>query len=82
MYLFIIFYLFIYFILFIIFFFSVYAQLMSRSQQRLCMLLIPLECFVAVAEEGDMSSFDRTKYPPIHCIYEELSDVWINVSGI
>ena len=60
---------------------SVYAQLMDRSQQRLCMLLIPLECFVLFSDaDVDMHSFDRTRYPPVQCIYEESSPIWINVS--
>ena len=60
---------------------SVYAQLMDRSQQRLCMLLIPLECFMPFSDaDVDMHSFDRTCYPPVQCIYEESSPIWINVS--
>ncbi|PVD36403.1 hypothetical protein C0Q70_03386 [Pomacea canaliculata] len=60
-----------------------YAQLMDRSQQHLCLLLIPLECFVPVSEDDvEMHSFDHSKYPPVQCIYEETSSIWINVHDV
>lgn len=59
----------------------VYAQLMDRSQQKLNLLLIPVECFV-VDDDMDMYSFDPSKYPPVQCIYEETSDIWVNVHDV
>lgn len=56
---------------------------MDRSQQHLCLLLIPLECFVPVSEDDvEMHSFDHSKYPPVQCIYEETSSIWINVRNV
>lgn len=58
----------------------VYAVLLNRSQQELRLLLIPVECFVPVPDgDVDMLSLDPTRYPPVQCIYEETSPVWINV---
>ena len=56
---------------------------MNRSQMRLSLILIPMECFVPVAMDTDveMSDYDYSgSYPPIHVIYEDFSGVWINVS--
>ncbi|KAK7466608.1 hypothetical protein BaRGS_00037331 [Batillaria attramentaria] len=58
-----------------------YAQLMDRRQLRLCLLLIPVECFV-VEDDMDMYSFDPSKYPPVQCVYEETSDIWVNVHDV
>ena len=60
----------------------VYAQLMNRSQMRLSVILIPLECFIPVATDTDveMPEYDySTSYPSLQVIYEDYSDVWVNV---
>ncbi|XP_070178720.1 dipeptidyl peptidase 9-like isoform X2 [Littorina saxatilis] len=59
----------------------VYAQCMDRSQQRLCILLVPLECFVP-EQNIDLLAYSRSNYPPVQCIYDESSPVWINVHDI
>ncbi|KAL8609108.1 hypothetical protein ACOMHN_030449 [Nucella lapillus] len=56
----------------------VYAVLLSRSQQQLCVVLIPLDCFLGEGE-GDMISLDSSRFPPVHCVYQEASSIWINV---
>ncbi|XP_063439501.1 dipeptidyl peptidase 9-like isoform X1 [Mytilus trossulus] len=60
----------------------VYAQLMNRPQMRLSLILIPMECFIPVAMDTDveMSDYDyNMNYPPLQVIYEDFSDVWVNV---
>ena len=56
---------------------------MNRSQMRLSVILIPLECFIPVATDTDveMPEYDySTSYPSLQVIYEDYSDVWVNVS--
>lgn len=60
----------------------VYAQLMNRSQMRLSLILIPMECFIPVAMDTDveMSEYEySTNYPPLQVIYEDFSEIWVNV---
>ena len=55
---------------------------MNRSQMRLSLILIPLECFIPVATDTDveMPEYDySTSYPSLQVIYEDFSDIWVNV---
>ncbi|XP_070537358.1 dipeptidyl peptidase 9-like isoform X2 [Ptychodera flava] len=56
----------------------VWAQLLSRNQQQIALVLIPLACFVPL--DADLTSRNDTSTDrQIQVIYEEESDVWINV---
>ena len=63
---------------------SVYVQMVDRKQSRLCLALVPVDCFVPVTSDPEMelSYYQEcnTTYPPIQVIYEDTSDIWINVS--
>lgn len=64
----------------------VYVQIMNRQQTRLALVLIPLECFIPVNSDPDMELnyyYECTNnYPPLQVIYEDTSDIWINVHDI
>ena len=63
------------------FYCSVYVQTLNRKQSHLNLALIPVGCFVAMqTEDEDMPSINGRKYPPIHVIYEDTSEIWVNVS--
>ena len=63
--------------------FSVYVQTLNRKQSHLTLALIPVECFIVIAsEDEEMPSVEGRKFPPIHVIYEDTSDVWVNVSSV
>ena len=61
--------------------YSVYVQTLNRKQTHLTLALIPVECFIVMAtEDVEMPSIEGRKYPPIHVICEDFSDIWVNVS--
>ena len=62
--------------------FSVYVQTLNRKQNRLTLALIPVECFVVMSDDVEMPSLEEKKFPPLHVIYEDFSDIWVNVSII
>ena len=62
--------------------FSVYVQTLNRKQNRLTLALIPVECFVVMSEDVEMPSLEEKKFPPLHVIYEDISDIWVNVSTV
>ena len=60
---------------------SAYVQTLNRKQNQLTLAIIPVECFVVMAtDDEEMPSIEGRKYPPIHVIYEDTSDIWVNVS--
>ncbi|XP_077993060.1 dipeptidyl peptidase 9-like [Glandiceps talaboti] len=56
----------------------VWAELLSRNQQKMVLALIPVQCFVPVEGDIDIKTTPLTEHQ-IQVIYEEESDVWINV---
>lgn len=65
------------------FYFSVYAELLDRQQKRMSLVLIPVDFFVPVRQfsDDDMEEdvFGRN-IPPLTVLYEESSEIWVNVS--
>ncbi|KAG0257585.1 dipeptidylpeptidase [Mortierella polycephala] len=62
---------------------SVWVQILDRRQQTTAIVMIPLACFMSVAEQAE--STDKTEEnlaSMIRVIYEEQSDYWINVTDI
>lgn len=66
---------------------SVYVQLLDRAQQKLQLVLIPVECFCSsnslqdlVMEMEDVPAA-YLSLPPIQVIYEDTSAIWVNVSS-
>ncbi|KAF9193287.1 dipeptidylpeptidase [Haplosporangium sp. Z 767] len=62
---------------------SVWVQILDRRQQITAIVMIPLACFMSVAEQAE--STDKTEEDLaslIRVIYEEQSDYWINVTDI
>ena len=59
-----------------------YVQTLNRKQNRLTLALIPVECFVVMSDDVEMPSLEEKKFPPLHVIYEDISDIWVNVSII
>ncbi|EDO46612.1 predicted protein [Nematostella vectensis] len=61
---------------------SAWVQLLSRNQQHLTMVLLPLTCFSAVVP-SDFSLISLPQQMPImQVLAEDTSDIWINVSDI
>ncbi|XP_052830441.1 dipeptidyl peptidase 9 [Octopus bimaculoides] len=56
----------------------VYAELLSRQQDRLALVLIPEDCFVYESHEMDIS----TLMSRIHVLVEDQSDIWVNVHNL
>ena len=56
---------------------SVWAQVLNRAQTKLQTVLIPLAMFVS---KDAMDTADITLLPTMTVIYEETSDIWVNVS--
>ncbi|KAF9172826.1 dipeptidylpeptidase, partial [Mortierella sp. AD010] len=62
---------------------SVWVQILDRRQQITAIVLIPLECFMSVAEQSESSDQKEDDLASrIRVIYEEQSDYWINVTDI
>lgn len=65
------------------FYFSMYAELLDRQQKRMSLVLIPVDFFVPVRQfsDEDMEEdvFGRN-IPPLSVLYEESSEIWVNVS--
>ncbi|KAK6184810.1 hypothetical protein SNE40_007192 [Patella caerulea] len=59
----------------------VHAQLLDRQQQRLSLILIPLQHFTPVLSDAEMSN-GTSNLPPIQILYNETSDIWINTHDI
>ncbi|XP_071941641.1 dipeptidyl peptidase 9-like [Antedon mediterranea] len=55
---------------------SVWVQLLSRNQQLTMLVLIPLHCFIPV---NNMEATLGSEKLPIQVLYEEYSEIWINV---
>ena len=68
----------------------VYVQLLDRQQKCLQLVLLPVESFVEVHD--DMDPFADFHDDPqemngsadcrVHVIYEDTSDIWLNVSVV
>ncbi|KAF9114880.1 dipeptidylpeptidase [Mortierella sp. AM989] len=59
---------------------SVWVQILDRRQQTTAIILIPLECFMSVAEQSESSDqMEDELASRIRVIYEEQSDYWINI---
>ncbi|KAF9905525.1 dipeptidylpeptidase [Lobosporangium transversale] len=62
---------------------SVWVQILDRRQQVTAIIVIPLECFMSVAEKSDSSEEIEDKLASrIRVIHEEQSKYWINVTDI
>ncbi|KAF9422534.1 dipeptidylpeptidase [Podila epigama] len=62
---------------------SVWAQLLDRRQQITAIVVIPLDCFMSVAEQAESSDqMEDELARRIRVVYEEQSDSWINVTDI
>ena len=70
---------------------SIWVQLLNRNQQDTAIVLIPVENFVSVTTQVAGIEVDEGAYPfgramgasdipPVKVLYEEHSDIWINVS--
>ena len=59
--------------------FSVWAQLLDRSQQRLVLVVIPLSLFIPTQSENSMEYDGMDFSETIKILIDETSDVWINV---
>jgi hypothetical protein len=68
--------------------FRIYVEMMNRRQTQLQLVLLDLGCFLAVANDGDddsqKHSMEISEHVTQSCnmwtLYEETSNVWINVS--
>ena len=61
--------------------FSVYTQLLDRKQQRLQLVLLPLDAFVtSPPEDSDLTPIP-VPFPTVQVIYVDTSNVWVNVSN-
>ena len=61
-------------------FFSVYIKMIDRRQQKEQLVLIPAYCFsVSPGADVEMQSLESVLSVPVQVIYENASDVWINV---
>lgn len=60
-----------------------YAELLDRQQKRMSLVLLPVDFFVLVRQfsDEDMEEdvFGRN-IPPLSVLYEESSEIWVNVS--
>lgn len=59
--------------------FSVWAQLLDRSQQRLVLVVIPASLFVPTMSENSMDYDGTDPSDTIKILIDETSDIWINV---
>lgn len=60
---------------------SLHCQLLNRKQTSLSLALIPLDCFVAVTtQDVDIDTSIKTTYPQIYVVYDDVSEIWVNVS--
>lgn len=62
---------------------SAWAVLLDRPQQRLHLVLIPTLLFIpATKDENERIKFVEAMPENVHphIIYEEITDIWINVS--
>ena len=63
-----------------VYIYSVWAQLLDRSQQQLVLVLIPLSLFVP-SHSDDSMDYDSIDPPEtIKILVKESTDIWINVS--
>ena len=63
---------------------SAWAVLLDRTQQRLQLVLLPPALFIPVAEDSAQREESVEAVPEgVHpfIIYEETTDIWINVSS-
>nr|XP_006824516.1 PREDICTED: dipeptidyl peptidase 9 [Saccoglossus kowalevskii] len=60
---------------------NVWAQLLSRNQQRLVLVLIPLNFFVPVDLDVEMKA-PHAEETSIKILFEEESNVWLNVHDV
>ena len=57
--------------------------MIDRRQQKEQIVLIPAYCFsVTPGADVEMQSLESVLSVPFHIIYENTSDVWINVSQV
>ena len=57
--------------------------MIDRRQQKERIVLIPAYCFsVTPGADVEMQSLESVLSVPFHIIYENTSDVWINVSKV
>ena len=57
-----------------------WAQLLNRNQQSTALVLIPLQSFIPVDSYTEMRESSEGAESLIRVLYEEHSDLWINVS--
>ncbi|CAH1788869.1 unnamed protein product [Owenia fusiformis] len=61
----------------------VWAQILSRNQDRLALVLISPDNFTMDAYDIEMQEFDQqSSNSGVYMIYQDTSDIWINVSDI
>ncbi|XP_053386978.1 dipeptidyl peptidase 9-like [Mercenaria mercenaria] len=62
----------------------VHCQLLNRKQTHLSLVLIPTQCFIVTkaTEDVDMEATQSEKYPNLHVIHEDASEIWVNVHDI
>ncbi|XP_013399764.1 dipeptidyl peptidase 9 isoform X1 [Lingula anatina] len=60
----------------------VWAQLLSRRQQQLALVLIPVDCFMEIGCDIEMKCFDGSSLSAVQVIYQETSNTWVNVHDI
>ena len=57
-----------------------WAQLLNRNQQSTALILIPIQSFIPVDRYTEMRESGEGTESLIRVLYEEHSDLWINVS--
>lgn len=62
----------------------VHCQLLNRKQTQMSLVLIPVECFIVttIPEDDEMETIQSQKYPNLHVIHEDSSEIWVNVHDI
>ncbi|XP_022085596.1 dipeptidyl peptidase 9-like [Acanthaster planci] len=58
---------------------NMWAQLLNRNQQSTAVILIPLQSFLPVCSDAEMRESSDGSESLIRVLYEEHSDLWINV---
>lgn len=60
-------------------YFRIWLQVLDRRQQRLELVVLSIDNFVALASSNIINSSHNSTFIPPQVIYSQTSNVWVNV---